>query len=119
MSTDIAVLDDNTKISKTGDNRKFLTMSLGNQLFGLPVEIIQDVLKPQKITQVPLSGDNVGGLVNLRGRIVTVINMHSKMGFADNADPKTHMNIVVEYKGELYRRNSVIINFSNCSMLFF
>ncbi len=76
-------------------------MRLDGQLFGLPVEVVQDVLLPHKITRVPMSTPEVAGLINLRGRIVTVINMRAKLGLPE-VNAENHMEIVIEVENELY-----------------
>ena len=57
------------------DQRDYVTMTIAGQLFGIPVLTVQDVLGPQSITRVPLAPAEVAGSLNLRGRIVTAIDM--------------------------------------------
>ena len=49
-------------------------------MFGLPIERVQDVFKPARITRVPLAGPEIAGVLNLRGRIVTAIDLRSRLG---------------------------------------
>jgi purine-binding chemotaxis protein CheW len=58
----------------------FVTIRLAGQLLGIPVLSVHDVLKPQKITRVPLAPDSVAGVLNLRGRIVTAVDLRSSLG---------------------------------------
>jgi purine-binding chemotaxis protein CheW len=80
---------------------QFLTLWVNNQLFGVPVLKIRDVLKPLKVTNIPLSGPEIRGYMNLRGRIVTVIDVRVKLGLPKSEEDK-EMFIVVEIDNELY-----------------
>ena len=53
---------------------------MGGQLFGLPISRVQDVFVPDRLTRVPLAPPEIAGLLNLRGRIVTAIDMRRRLG---------------------------------------
>ena len=57
---------------------EYVTVMIGGQLFGLPISRVQDVFMPDRITRVPLSAPEIAGVLNLRGRIVTMIDMRSR-----------------------------------------
>ena len=80
---------------------EFVTVTVDGQMFGIPVLSVQDVLGPQKITKIPLSPPEIAGVLNLRGRIVTAIDLRRRLGL-DPADRKQSMSIVVDHHGELY-----------------
>ena len=80
----------------------FVTMMVAEQLFGIPVLTVQDVLGPQRITRVPLAPPEVAGALNLRGRIVTAIDVRCRLGLPKRDADKPGMNVVVDHKGELY-----------------
>lgn len=90
--------------------QEFVTMRIGDQMFGIPVLAVQDVLRTQKIAKIPLARPEIAGLMNLRGRIVTVIDLRMRLGLPPYFAPadksgrnrSTQMNVVVEYKDELY-----------------
>jgi purine-binding chemotaxis protein CheW len=86
----------------TGENRDYVTMSIGGQLFGIPVLKVQDVLGTQTITRVPLAPVEVAGSLNLRGRIVTAVDVRLRLGLPKRENDKTAMSVVVEHDGELY-----------------
>jgi purine-binding chemotaxis protein CheW len=65
---------------------EYVTAMIGGQLFGLPIERVQDVFMPERLTRVPLAGVEIAGLLNLRGRIVTVIDMCRRLDFGCHAD---------------------------------
>ena len=84
--------------------REYVTFRIGEQLFGLSVTEINDVFRPAKMTPVPLSGSEIAGVLNLRGRIVTAIDARSRLGLPPR--PKNAENpglaIGVEYGGESF-----------------
>jgi purine-binding chemotaxis protein CheW len=100
MSNVPQTLADSTAALASYDMRDFVTMKVGGQLFGIPVLQVQDVLNPQRITKIPLAAPEIAGALNLRGRIVTAIDMRTRLGLP--ATDKARMSIVVEYKTELY-----------------
>jgi purine-binding chemotaxis protein CheW len=84
---------------------QLVTLTIADQLFGIPVLSVQDVLAPQPVARVPLAHPVVAGLINLRGRIVTAINMRQRMALPPREDDNEGMSVVVEYQGELYSLN--------------
>lgn len=84
------------------DTTEFVTVLIGGQLFGLPIERVQDVFMPDRLTRVPLSAAEIAGVLNLRGRIVTAINMRVRLGLPARTDGKTNMAVGIEHKGESY-----------------
>lgn len=83
---------------------QFVTMYVGKQLFGVPILRIQDIVEPTHITPVPLAPAAIAGVLNLRGRIVTVIDVRECLGGEYEAVSTSHhrMGVTVEYKGDLY-----------------
>ena len=75
---------------------------IGGQLFGLPISRVQDVFMPERLTRVPLSSGEIAGVLNLRGRIVTVIDMRARLGLPKNDDGKPPMAVGVDLRGESY-----------------
>jgi purine-binding chemotaxis protein CheW len=80
----------------------FVTMTIATQLFGIPVLQVQDVLGPQRITRVPLAPPEVSGSLNLRGRIVTAIDVRTRLGLPPRGEDERSMSVVVDFNGELY-----------------
>jgi len=81
---------------------EFVTMTVGGQVFGIPVLDVRDVLGTQKITPVPLAPPEMAGSLNLRGRIVTAINMRRRLGLPDEGFAGRAMAVVVEYEDEAF-----------------
>lgn len=102
-----AKLPTTTRKSKGDDlvvsgNQDYVTMTIADQLFGIPVLQVQDVLGHQRITRIPLAPPEVAGSLNLRGRIVTAIDVRLRLGLQSRAKDKPGMSIVVDLRGELY-----------------
>lgn len=85
-----------------GESKDYLTVIIAGQRFGIPVLQVQDVLREQKVTRIPLAAPEVAGSLNLRGRIVTAIDVRRRLGIANDDDRGSGMSVVVEYKNELY-----------------
>jgi purine-binding chemotaxis protein CheW len=81
---------------------EFVTVTVDGQMFGIPVLSVQDVLGPQKITKIPLSPPEIAGVLNLRGRIVTAIDLRRRLRLAGRPEGERGMSVVVEHKGEPY-----------------
>ena len=84
------------------DHEEFVTMTIDNQWFGIPVHRVQDVLGAQNIARIPLAPPDVAGSLNLRGRIVTAIDPRVRLGLPARDEDQSAMSIVVEQGGELY-----------------
>ena len=92
-----------SKIETTdGAAVEFVTAVIGGQLFGLPISRVQDVFMPERVTRVPLSSAEIAGVLNLRGRIVTVIDMRALLGLDKADDGKPAMAVGVDLRGESY-----------------
>jgi purine-binding chemotaxis protein CheW len=101
--TDLAVRSGGTAVALTGnDAAEYVTTIVADQLFGIPVLQVQDVLGPQRVTRIPLAPKEVAGALNLRGRIVTAIDVRTRLGLPPRAADQRAMSIVVEHGGELY-----------------
>lgn len=80
----------------------FLTIFIAGQIFGIPVLQVQDVLGAQRVTRIPLATPEVAGSLNLRGRIVTAIDVRCRLGLPRRETSQREMSVVVELEGELY-----------------
>jgi purine-binding chemotaxis protein CheW len=86
----------------TGTSSDFLTILIAGQIFGIPVLQVQDVLGAQKVTRIPLARPEVAGSLNLRGRIVTAIDVRCRLNLPPREEKAREMSVVVEHDGELY-----------------
>lgn len=86
----------------SAETREFLTFTVGRQIFGLPLSSVSDVLDARPLTPVPLAPPEVAGSLNLRGRIITAIDIRRRLGLPGRATDGEHMSIVTESDGELF-----------------
>lgn len=87
---------------KTDDQRQYVSITIAGQMFGIPVLIVHDVLGPQRITRIPLAPPEVAGSLNLRGRIVTAIDVRTRLGLERRPAENPGMSVVVEHANESY-----------------
>lgn len=71
------------------------TFYLDKQMYGVDVQSVQEVIRYQEMTDVPLAPDSVVGLINLRGQIVIAIDMRRRLGLPSRQDGDLPMNVVV------------------------
>lgn len=103
MSEDVtAIAPAHGKAGAAADHRDFVSVTIANQMFGIPVLQVQDVLGSQRITRVPLAPPEVAGSLNLRGRIVTAIDVRVRLRLPPRSEGKQAMSVVVDHGGELY-----------------
>ena len=81
------------RVAQTG--RQYATFFVDGLFFGIDVLEVQEVLRYQEMTRVPLAPDVIEGLINLRGQIVTAIDMRRRLKLRPRTDGKTPMNTVV------------------------
>ena len=86
-------------LANRGETRQFCTMFLGEQLFGVEVMRIQEVISYQEMTAVPLAPSVISGLINLRGQIVTAIDLRVRLEMEPRAEDMLPMNVVVQTPG--------------------
>ena len=80
----------------------YVTIWLDGQMCGIPVLEVHDVLSKQVLTKIPQSPEAVAGVLNLRGQIVTAIDLRKRLKLKDREGEGEEMNIVVEYQSEPY-----------------
>jgi purine-binding chemotaxis protein CheW len=83
-------------MSTTDHTVEYVTATIGGQLFGLPISSVQDVFMPERLTRVPLAAPEFAGMLNLRGRIVTALDMRLRLGLAPAEVGKARMAIGIE-----------------------
>ncbi|HEY8442918.1 MAG TPA: chemotaxis protein CheW [Xanthobacteraceae bacterium] len=86
-----------------GDNMtEYVTVTIGDHLFGLPISRVQDVFVPERLTRVPLAPPEVAGILNLRGRVVTAIDMRTRLDLGSRPKDRLAMAIGIEFRNESY-----------------
>jgi purine-binding chemotaxis protein CheW len=75
--------------------QQFCTFFLKSQFIGVPVNEVQEVIRYQQMTRVPLVPPVIRGLINLRGQIVMALDLRRRFGMEDRRDSELPMNVVV------------------------
>jgi purine-binding chemotaxis protein CheW len=75
--------------------QQFCTFFLKDQFFGVPVQQVQEVIRYQEMTGVPLTPPVIRGLINLRGQIVMAVDLRRRFAMEDRAESQLPMNVVV------------------------
>ena len=76
-------------------SRRYSTFYVDDLFFGIEVLKVQEVLRYQEMTRVPLAPNVIEGLINLRGQIVTAVDMRRRLNLKSRPEGKTPMNMVV------------------------
>ncbi len=80
-------------LSLSQETRLFITFWIGKFLFALPVEEVVEINRSLDITPVPLAPSYVSGIINLRGQILTAIDLASRIGLEKTGE--THHNVII------------------------
>ena len=89
-----------TTIETSSEDLEFSTFYVGGALCGINILNIQEINKHFEITKVPQASDYIEGILNLRGRIVTIIDLGRKLGLAPVSKDKDNRNIIVNSEDE-------------------
>lgn len=86
-------------MSEDQATRQLCTFRIDGILFGVDVTHVQEVLRAQAMTPVPLANTAVCGLINLRGQIVTALDIRTRIGLQPRPEDREQLNIVVRTDG--------------------
>lgn len=81
---------------------QFVSFWVDGQLLGIPVGAVQEVLGPQQIATVPRARPEIAGLLNLRGQIVTAVDLRRRLGLPPGPADRPPVNVVVRHDGECF-----------------
>ncbi|WP_439815938.1 chemotaxis protein CheW [Zavarzinia sp. CC-PAN008] len=84
------------------EHSQYVTMTVADRLLGLPILEVHDIVVPEKIARVPLAQPEVAGLINLRGKIVSAIDMRHVLRAPPAAADARRVGVTVSHKGETY-----------------
>ena len=76
------------------------TFHVGKYLFGVDVSLVQEIVRLQTITPVPLSGKDIAGLINLRGEVLTAVDLRSRLGLPAAQNGRDPINVVIRVDEE-------------------
>src|SRR5690606_21922870 len=77
---------------------KYVTFKLGKEYYGLPIENVISIEKPSKTTRIPNAPDYVIGLINLRGDVIPVVDLRTKLGMEKKQVDKDSRIIIIKEK---------------------
>jgi purine-binding chemotaxis protein CheW len=80
--------------------RQYATFEVADQLFGVDVATVQEVLSFDTYTPVPLAPDSIGGLFNLRGQVIAAIDLRVQLGLPHRTHDGPAMNVIVRTDDE-------------------
>jgi len=92
------MVDTKSSASGTTSVTQFATFFIEDMMFGLDVKMVQEVIRLQRMTPVPLAPNTVDGLINLRGQIITALDLRTRLGLPKRPSDKPPMNVVVTTK---------------------
>ena len=87
---------------QTNPEIEFVTVWIADQLFGLPIARVHDVFMVDRLTRVPLAPPEIAGILNLRGRVVTTIDMRRRLDLPARDEGRSNMAVGIEHRGESY-----------------
>lgn len=90
------------KDPKAGGIIEYVTVMVGEQIFGLPIDRVHDVFIASALTNVPLAPPEIVGLLNLRGRVVTAMCLRRRLGLPDRHGESRNKAVGLEHQGESY-----------------
>lgn len=99
MASDVM---EHTDALDSEEERVFVTLTVADQLCGVPVLGVRDILGEHKITRIPLAPPEIAGSLNLRGRIVTAVDLRRRLRLPEPPPGQPRMSVVAEQGGELY-----------------
>ena len=76
------------------------TFHVGKYLFGVDVALVQEIVRLQTITPVPLSGQDIAGLINLRGEVLTAVDLRARLGLPAPETKRDPINVVIRVDEE-------------------
>src|SRR5450631_3759760 len=82
-------------VGMTTSRTKLCTFFVDNQFFGIEVDRVQEIIRYQEMTRVPLAPKTIGGLLSLRGQIVITIDLRERLGFEKRPEGQLPMNVLV------------------------
>jgi purine-binding chemotaxis protein CheW len=96
MTTTINVKAQKEMKAQTEELLQLVSFNIGQEEFGLGIQSIQEINRMVEITRVPNSPDFVSGVINLRGKVIPIINLRKRFGFPPKENDRNTRIIVVE-----------------------
>lgn len=91
---------DNIEIKNSSANLQLVSFQIGNEEFGINILFVQEINRVAQITKVPNSPEFVEGVINLRGKVIPVIDLRCKLGIPRKEHDKNTRIIVIEFNDQ-------------------
>jgi purine-binding chemotaxis protein CheW len=82
-------------------NKQLVLFKVAGQMFGVGIELIKEIVPYQDITPVPDTYDFVEGIINLRGKIVTIIDMRKRLHVKSSVQEKSTRILILDLEGKI------------------
>jgi purine-binding chemotaxis protein CheW len=99
MATSISVKSQKDLKGQSEELLQLVSFNIGQEEFGLGIQSIQEINRMVEITRVPNSPEFVSGVINLRGKVIPIVNLRKRFGFPPKENDRTTRIIVVELGG--------------------
>lgn len=91
----------NQSESQSKDLRQFVSFVVGGEEFGVNILAVREIIRPVDITRVPHAPEFVEGVINLRGRILPVIDLRTRFGFPEREHDEDTRIVVIEMESQV------------------
>lgn len=89
-------------LKATGEAIQFIVIKLGNEQYGINIKYVDNILRMQHITRVPKVDSYLKGVINLRGEVVPVMSIRTKMGLGEDVSTKASRIIIIKMEQHGY-----------------
>lgn len=86
---------------ETTQNNQYIEVGIGTERYALEIQDIHEIIRMQDITEIPNSKSYIKGVINLRGKIVSIISLRNRFGLQDEANTKSTRIVVVNYADDM------------------
>lgn len=83
------------------DEIQVVVFALGEELYAIPISNVKEIINSTKVTSVPRAGEHVQGIINLRGKIVTIVNLASKLGLVSKVEKTIDGRFIIVESNDL------------------
>lgn len=87
-------------VQATDGEEQVVVFELGGECYGVDIGLVQEIIRPPSITSVPRAPDYVEGVINLRGRVIPVINLRTRFGLPGTERGRTARIVVLNVEGQ-------------------
>ena len=93
-------MEEKQQKKSSGTQHQLSTFKVGELYFGVDILKVQEILRGQEMTPVPLAPPEIRGLINLRGQIITALDLGTCLGLGSSAEGANPMNVIVKIQEE-------------------